>query len=201
VQIWVPDDLMAVQAYILWEKAGRPEGADFSHAAREEIHRQLKAGQSLTQIEKALRGPPTERGAEPKAAPKPAPKGDAPKAAGKPAEAPAAGKPAEAKREAPPPPPAGDVEVGHALDIANADPLKLIKSATVPLLSGEKRKKQTTPLEFLVQVRAAAPNHCVPSVSRPCLPHECAHRAPSVSQTLPAMACLDGTPSWRAWSP
>jgi hypothetical protein len=36
----------------------------------------------------------------------------------------------------------------------STDPLKLIKSATVPLLSGEKRKKQATPLEFLVQVHS-----------------------------------------------
>lgn len=46
-----------------------------------------------------------------------------------------------------------DVEVGSALDnMPSTDPLKLIKSATVPLLSGEKRKKQAAPLEFLVQV-------------------------------------------------
>jgi hypothetical protein len=47
VQVWVPDDLMAVQAYILWEKAGKPDGADFAKDAREEIHRQLKAGMKL----------------------------------------------------------------------------------------------------------------------------------------------------------
>jgi hypothetical protein len=45
--VWVPDDLMAVQAYILWEKAGKPQGADFAQAAREEIHRQLKSGMKL----------------------------------------------------------------------------------------------------------------------------------------------------------
>lgn len=47
VQVWVPDDLMAVQAYILWEKAGKPDGADFAQAARDEIHRQLKSGKKL----------------------------------------------------------------------------------------------------------------------------------------------------------
>ena len=47
MQVWVPDDIMAVQAYILWEKAGKPDGADFAQAARDEIHRQLKAGQKL----------------------------------------------------------------------------------------------------------------------------------------------------------
>lgn len=47
MQVWVPDDLMAVQAYILWEKAGKPDGADFAGAARDEIHRQLKAGVKL----------------------------------------------------------------------------------------------------------------------------------------------------------
>lgn len=30
----VPDDLVGVQAYVLWERAGRPDGADFSVDAR-----------------------------------------------------------------------------------------------------------------------------------------------------------------------
>jgi hypothetical protein len=99
----------------------------------------------MQEIEKKLRTPP------PKAeTSQPAPPADSKATAGKAAEA--------APAPAPPPPmPAPQkVEVGNALDnMPSTDPLKLIKSATVPLLSGEKRKKQATPLEFLVQVRSA----------------------------------------------
>ncbi len=30
----IPDDLLGVQAYVLWEHAGKPDGADFSGDAR-----------------------------------------------------------------------------------------------------------------------------------------------------------------------
>jgi hypothetical protein len=47
VQVFVPDDVLSIQAYLLWEKAGRPDGADYSQQARDEIHLQLKSGRSL----------------------------------------------------------------------------------------------------------------------------------------------------------
>lgn len=53
LQVYVPDDVIGIQAYILWEKAGRPDGADFSNQARDAIHSQLKAGKDLK-----VRGPP-----------------------------------------------------------------------------------------------------------------------------------------------
>lgn len=50
------------------------------------------------------------------------------------------------------------VEIGNGLDgLPAADPLKLIKNATVPLLSSEKRKRKAGPLEFLVQVPPPPP--------------------------------------------
>lgn len=45
--MYVPDDVIGIQAYILWEKAGRPDGADFSQQARDAIHSQLKSGKDL----------------------------------------------------------------------------------------------------------------------------------------------------------
>lgn len=47
VQVYVPDDVIGIQAYILWEEAGRPDGADFSQQARDQIHSQLKSGKDL----------------------------------------------------------------------------------------------------------------------------------------------------------
>jgi alpha-glucan,water dikinase len=41
------DDLVAVQAYVLWEHAGKPQGADFSDPARREIQGKLKEGKSF----------------------------------------------------------------------------------------------------------------------------------------------------------
>jgi alpha-glucan,water dikinase len=46
----VPEDLLAVQAYILWEKAGKPDGADFSEAARRSIEEEVKKGSSFEQV-------------------------------------------------------------------------------------------------------------------------------------------------------
>lgn len=48
---------MGIQAYLLWEKAGRPDGADFSGDARNTLQQQLASGMSLEQLEKALKEP------------------------------------------------------------------------------------------------------------------------------------------------
>ena len=47
VQVFIPDDVMAVKAYILWKDAGEPDGADFSHQARSAIADELAQGLSL----------------------------------------------------------------------------------------------------------------------------------------------------------
>jgi hypothetical protein len=47
----------------------------------------------------------------------------------------------------------GAVEVGDGVDVPRADPLALIKSDAVPVLSSESKKGDESPLEFLVQVR------------------------------------------------
>mmetsp|Transcript_35593 Transcript_35593/g.67107 ORF Transcript_35593/g.67107 Transcript_35593/m.67107 type:complete len:1330 (+) Transcript_35593:136-4125(+) len=40
----IPDDLMAVRAYLMWEQAGKPDGADFGSAAEAEMRSLLRAG-------------------------------------------------------------------------------------------------------------------------------------------------------------
>ena len=42
--------------------------------------------------------------------------------------------------------------MGGGVDVPTADPLTLIKSDAVPVLSSENKKEKESPLEFLVQV-------------------------------------------------
>lgn len=48
---------VGIQAYLLWEKAGKPEGADFTGDAWRTLEEQLASGMSLEQLEKALKDP------------------------------------------------------------------------------------------------------------------------------------------------
>ena len=43
----LPQDLVNVQAYLLWEQAGQPDGADFGGQAREVLEKQVRAGASI----------------------------------------------------------------------------------------------------------------------------------------------------------
>lgn len=43
-----------IQAYLLWERAGRPDGADFAQDARATLEAQLRAGKSVQDLEAAL---------------------------------------------------------------------------------------------------------------------------------------------------
>jgi alpha-glucan,water dikinase len=52
----IPEELVAVQAYLLWEQAGKPQGADFGADARKVIERQLREGKTLQEVEAVLRG-------------------------------------------------------------------------------------------------------------------------------------------------
>lgn len=57
-----------MQAYLLWEKAGKPDGADFSNDARQGLEQQLRSGVSVQDLERSLRSPqpkPVENGAHP----------------------------------------------------------------------------------------------------------------------------------------
>ena len=46
-----------IQAYLLWEQAGRPDGADFAGDARSTLEAQARAGKSVEEIEAALKAP------------------------------------------------------------------------------------------------------------------------------------------------
>ena len=48
---------VGIQAYLLWEKAGKPDGADFAGDARKTLEAQLASGMSVEQLEKALKAP------------------------------------------------------------------------------------------------------------------------------------------------
>jgi len=50
----IPDSLIAVQAYVMWEDAGKPQGGDFGAPARNLIEEKLRSGQTLQQIEAEL---------------------------------------------------------------------------------------------------------------------------------------------------
>lgn len=46
---------MGLKAYLLWEENGRPEGGDFSEQAREVLAAALRSGQSIREVERAMR--------------------------------------------------------------------------------------------------------------------------------------------------
>lgn len=48
---------VGIQAYILWEKAGRPDGADFATDARRALQDQLDKGATIEHLEKSLKAP------------------------------------------------------------------------------------------------------------------------------------------------
>ena len=52
---WVAQ--VGVQAYLLWERAGKPDGADFSKDARQTLERQLASGTSVQDLERSLKAP------------------------------------------------------------------------------------------------------------------------------------------------
>jgi alpha-glucan,water dikinase len=52
-----PEELVNLQAYILWEQQGKPDGADFGPEAAALIEGRLRAGESAAEIEASLRTP------------------------------------------------------------------------------------------------------------------------------------------------
>lgn len=137
--VQVPEELVGVQAYLLWEKAGKPDGADFSNDARQGLEQQLRSGVSVQDLERRLRSPqpkPVENGAHP--------------AQAEPKE--------EVKAEAPAPPPPQQEQqqetpqLGQSIAAGQRDPLSLIKSGP-PLLSQDKKQ---APARALGPLEAAA---------------------------------------------
>ncbi|GAB4820070.1 hypothetical protein N2152v2_007116 [Parachlorella kessleri] len=129
----LPQELINIQAYILWEQAGKPDGADFGGAAKRALEGRLRAGASVSDLEKELKAP----------APAPAP------AAAPHQQQAAAPAPAKAR------PPAQPV-VGKSLGMRSRNPLDLIhRVSDAPLMKDAKPAKDTplTPL-----LRAARSN-------------------------------------------
>ena len=57
----IPEQLLGIQAYILWEQAGKPDGADFGEEARALIEEKVQRGWTLGQVEKDLKEPKSAR--------------------------------------------------------------------------------------------------------------------------------------------
>uniref|UniRef100_A0A383VC26 Uncharacterized protein n=1 Tax=Tetradesmus obliquus TaxID=3088 RepID=A0A383VC26_TETOB len=153
IPVIIPDSLVAVQAFVMWEQAGKPQGADFGAGARKEIEAKLRQGQTLEEIEWRLKNPGKEYNKQ-AAAKEQRQKQEQAQAQQQQAQA----KVKEAPR-APSPPPAPKVEVGQSMigGEVKRDPLNLIKKSEAPDLSQDKRSRQEKPLDFLVQQVAVDP--------------------------------------------
>ena len=55
---------VGLQAYLMWEQAGKPDGANFSDDARRQLEQQVQSGKSVQDIERALKGPSDQKGPE-----------------------------------------------------------------------------------------------------------------------------------------
>merc|ERR1719420_2610451 len=67
----VPEELVNLQAYILWEQQGKPDGANFGPEAAALVEGRLRAGESAAEIEAALRTPAATPAVPEQAAPAP----------------------------------------------------------------------------------------------------------------------------------
>ena len=104
----------------MWEKAGKPQGADFGPDARKALEDQLRRGETLESLERTLRGPT------------PQPAAAAPSKA--------AIQPEAASPVSP--------ELGQSIGVGSTDALALIKPAA-PILTREERSAPQRPLSSL----------------------------------------------------
>jgi len=109
----LPQDLINTKAYLMWEAAGRPDGADFGAQAQEALAMQLVAGKSLEDLEKEVRGPQPESTPEHSEAPPSAPG------------------------------PAIEVVVGDSIGMRERNPLDLVNRSFAPRLAEKAAKKET----------------------------------------------------------
>lgn len=133
----IPEDLLSVQAYVLWERAGKPNGADFSQDARKVIEEAVSQGQSYEQV--AARLNYTLKTPQQPTAPAPAPAQQQQQQKAAPQ------KQQQQQQQAAPAPPkaAQQVSVGKSLDgTRGRNPLDLIKrGGNAPVLSAGKSSK------------------------------------------------------------
>ena len=129
----LPEGLVGLKAYLMWEAAGKPDGADFAVKAKEFLANEVVKGKSLEQLENEMRngGSQQQKQQEQQAA---------------------------ASAPPPPPPRPAPVEevqqpivVGESIHMRQRNPLDLIHRSAPPRLV-EKAKKRETPLEPLLAI-------------------------------------------------
>jgi alpha-glucan,water dikinase len=133
----LPDDLVGLKAYLMWEAAGRQDGADFADQAREVLAKQVLSGKSIQEIEEIVRGPQQPQKQEQQHI-------DQKQSSEIEQQAPQA-------PQAPPPP--QPVVVGESIGMRDRNPLDLINKFTSPTSAphlAEKAKKRETPLTPLL---------------------------------------------------
>ncbi|XRB06735.1 alpha-glucan, water dikinase [Pycnococcus provasolii] len=133
-------------AYILWEQAGKPDGADFGTSAREKLEAEIRAGKTIEQIELELRAPPSTQSSASISI------DDSQKSKPQPVDAP---QPSENL------PSMGSVDFGRIDNIIahRRDALTLIRKASdVPNLTPSMSEKVSRPLEPLIDAAAKDPN-------------------------------------------
>jgi alpha-glucan,water dikinase len=132
----VPEKLVGVQAYLLWEQAGKPDGADFADRARQLLEERLRGGESLEAVEASLHTPP-----------------QAPAKQAKQQAAPAQQQQQAAQQQQQQAPAAAPAVVGTSMGMRSCNPLDLINRSSVPLLS-EKPRAVRSPLTPLLEATA-----------------------------------------------
>ncbi|GFR47292.1 hypothetical protein Agub_g8979 [Astrephomene gubernaculifera] len=160
----IPDDLLGVQAYVLWERAGKPGGADFSQDARRVITEQLQRGASLEDIARGLNYTLKSPSGSPAASAAPSPAASMDAGSGSRSGSGSAAPPPQQRKA--PPPPGPPAQVGSPLGTPRRNPLDMIKRPAAgaagagvkpaPDLSAE-RSTRARPLDFLVQRFAVDP--------------------------------------------
>ena len=131
----IPEDLLAVQAYVLWEKAGKQDGADFSDAARRAIEEEVRNGSSFEKVAARLKHTPKWTNNNVVASS-------------------VVTRPSSSSSS---PAPSAPAQVGRSLgSVRSRNPLDLIKQKSsdskAPLLSESKGKREEKPLDYLVEV-------------------------------------------------
>lgn len=135
----LPEGLVNLKAYLMWEAAGKPDGADFGVKARDSLAAEVAQGKSLEKIEEEMRGPQPQTQQKQK-------QQEAPQAVKEQPAAAAAAPPPPAVQEQPP---RQQIIVGESIHMRQRTPLDLIHRSAAPRLV-EKAKKRETPLQPLL---------------------------------------------------
>lgn len=129
----LPEDLVGLKAYLMWEAAGKQDGADFADQAREVLANEVLRGKSIQEIEEIVRGPQQPKEQEQQTDQKQADIAEE-----------------QVPQEAPPSPPISQpVVVGESIGMRERNPLDLINKYTSPTSAphlAEKARKRETPL-------------------------------------------------------